>query len=226
VAGKRLNFDDNRSKLFFEFVRLKNEFNPTYFLLENVIMEDKIRDAISELLGVQPVCINSSLVSAQNRVRYYWTNLPIPRITDLGIKLRDIIDNNDSRDGAAIRGRNLNKATIQGRKLDSEGKRKDKDKNLPLTQCLEVRATNTDKSNCLTSFNKNNVLTYLPIGRYPDAYKNKLPFRFLSKTELCRLQTLPESYFDLAGSTQNQIVKMTGNCWTVKVVEQFFKSLK
>lgn len=74
-AGKGLNFEDPRSKLFFEFVRLKNELNPSYFLLENVPMPKKWRDIISGYLGVEPIVINSARVSAQNRVRYYWTNI-------------------------------------------------------------------------------------------------------------------------------------------------------
>lgn len=78
-AGKQLNFDDPRSKLFFEYVRLLNEIrvvNPNVlFLLENVVMKKEYQDVISEHLGVQPILINSSLVSAQNRKRLYWTNI-------------------------------------------------------------------------------------------------------------------------------------------------------
>ena len=62
-AGKQLNFDDPRSKLFFEFVRLKNECNPKYFLLENVKMRKDFQDIISKYLGVEPIEINSSTVS-------------------------------------------------------------------------------------------------------------------------------------------------------------------
>jgi DNA (cytosine-5)-methyltransferase 3A len=78
-AGKGLNFDDERSKLFFEFVRIKNELqaiNPDLiFLLENVRMKKEHELVISHYLGVFPIQINSSLVSAQNRVRNYWTNI-------------------------------------------------------------------------------------------------------------------------------------------------------
>ena len=68
-AGKNLNFDDPRSKLFFEFVRLVKECKPKYFLLENVKMKQEFQDIISEQLGVKPILINSCLVSAQNRKR-------------------------------------------------------------------------------------------------------------------------------------------------------------
>lgn len=71
-AGKQLNFDDPRSKLFFEFVRLLKECKPKYFLLENVKMKKEYQDVITEHLGVEPVKINSNLLSAQNRKRLYW----------------------------------------------------------------------------------------------------------------------------------------------------------
>ena len=68
-AGKGLNFEDPRSKLFFEFVRLLRETKPKYFLLENVVMKQEYQDVISEHLGVRPILINSSLVSSKNRKR-------------------------------------------------------------------------------------------------------------------------------------------------------------
>lgn len=76
-AGKQLNFDDPRSKLFFEFVRLRNELEPTYFLLENVQMKKVHQDVITKYLGVEPVLINSADFSKQDRKRLYWTNIPI-----------------------------------------------------------------------------------------------------------------------------------------------------
>jgi len=95
-AGAGLNFEDERSKLFFEFVRLKNELNPKYFLLENVKMKQEFQDIISEQLEVKPIMINSSLVSAQNRERLYWTNIPVVgQPTDKGILLKDIIEDGE-----------------------------------------------------------------------------------------------------------------------------------
>ena len=79
-AGKQLNFEDERSKLFFEFVRLLKECKPKYFLLENVKMKQEWQDVISQYLGVKPVEIDSSLFSAQQRKRLYWTNIPIKEI--------------------------------------------------------------------------------------------------------------------------------------------------
>lgn len=90
-AGKQLNFNDPRSKLFFEFVRLKNETNPTWFLLENVLMKKEFQDVISNQLGVEPIMINSTLVSAQNRKRLYWTNIPVNTYPeDKGITWKDV----------------------------------------------------------------------------------------------------------------------------------------
>lgn len=80
-AGKRLNFSDPRSKLFFEFVRLLKECNPKYFLLENVKMKKQCQNIISNHLGVNPAEINSALLSKQNRVRLYWSNIKIDSIT-------------------------------------------------------------------------------------------------------------------------------------------------
>jgi DNA-cytosine methyltransferase len=96
-AGKQLNFDDPRSKLFFEFVRLLKECTPKYFLLENVKMKKEYQDVITEHLGVEPIEINSNLLSAQNRKRIYWTNIPGVTIpNDKGILLKDIVhENND-----------------------------------------------------------------------------------------------------------------------------------
>lgn len=96
-AGKQLNFEDPRSKLFFTFVDILNharKYNPDVkFLLENVRMKQEYQDIISEALGVKPVMINSALVSAQNRVRLYWTNIgEIEQPQDRGILLKDILE--------------------------------------------------------------------------------------------------------------------------------------
>ena len=107
-AGKQLAFDDPRSALFFEFIRLLKEIKPKYFLLENVRMKQQFQDVITEqvsacypefeggdLFGsqIKPILINSALLSAQNRQRLYWTNIPnIEQPEDKGIVLRDILE--------------------------------------------------------------------------------------------------------------------------------------
>ena len=223
-SGKQLNFNDPRSKLFFEYVRAIKECQPKYFLLENVVMKKEWQDIISSYLGVEPIEINSSLVSAQNRRRLYWTNIPnvtLPK--DKNITLADILEDIEFPNPAAIRGRRLNKATIVGRRLDENGHRQDYDKTIPITQCLEVRASNTDKSNCLTTVDKDNVLTPLPVGRYPDAFKNNLPFRYYTTKEMCRLQTVPDNFLNMIPDSAAR--KALGNGWTVDVIAHIFSFL-
>ena len=223
-SGKLLNFNDPRSKLFFEAVRAIKECKPKYFLMENVVMKKEWQDIISSYLGVEPIEINSSLVSAQNRRRLYWTNIPnVTLPEDKNITLEDVLEDIDFPNPAAIRGRRLNKATIVGRRLDKNGHRKDTDKTIPITQCLEVRATNTEKSNCLTTVDKDNVLTALPIGRHPDAFKNNLPFRYYTTKEMCRLQTVPDDFLNMIPDSAAR--KALGNGWTVDVIAHIFSFL-
>lgn len=222
-SGKQLNFEDPRSKLFFEFVRLVKELNPEYWLLENVVMKKEYSQIITEYLGVEPVMINSSLVSAQNRERLYWANFPITQPEDKGVGLDDILETDEMVNPTAIRGRKLN-GSIVGRRLNDSGVRDDYNKDIPITQCLEVRATNQNKSNCMTTVEKDNVLTTMPVGRHRDAFKNNLPFRYYTLKEKCRLQTIPEDYFDDVVS-ENQAKIMLGNGWTADVIAHIFKDM-
>lgn len=92
-AGKELNFNDPRSRLYFEFERALEEVKPRYFLLENVRMRSEYKDTISRRLGVVGVEINSELVSAQSRNRAYWTNIQfVTPIEDKGISLQSILE--------------------------------------------------------------------------------------------------------------------------------------
>ena len=173
---------------------------------------------------LKSVKINSSLVSAQNRVRQYWTNWVITQPEDKDISLYDILEVTDMTSPAAIRGRRINKATIVGRRVNEDGKRSDYNKEIPISQCLEVRGKNVNKSNCITTVAKDNVLTTMPIGRHLDAFKLKLPFRYYTLTELCRLQTVPEDYFKGVAS-ENQSRKMIGNGWTVDVITHILSEI-
>ena len=126
IAGDGSGFD-GKSKLFFEYVRLLKECEPKYFLLENVRMKQEWQDIISKELGVEPIMINSGLVSGQNRVRYYWTNIPNVTVPeDKNISIWDIIPNSK---GAAKRNQRQKDGT-----------------NKPM---LNIRKDN--KSNCLVS---------------------------------------------------------------------------
>ncbi len=224
MAGNGQGLKGSQSKLFYEYARAIKEAQPKYFLLENVIMKKEWEDIITNILGVEPIEINSSLVSAQNRRRLYWTNIPnVTLPEDKNITLEDILEDIEFPNPAAIRGRRLNKATIVGRRLDKNGHRKDTDKTIPITQCLEVRATNTDKSNCLTTVDKDNVLTPLSIGRHPDAFKNNLPFRYYTTKEMCRLQTVPDDFLNMIPDSAAR--KALGNGWTVDVIAHIFSFL-
>ena len=224
MAGNGQGLKGSQSKLFYEYARAIKEVQPKYFLLENVIMKKEWEDIITNILGVEPIEINSSLVSAQNRRRLYWTNIPnVTLPEDKNITLEDVLEDIEFPNPAAIRGRRLNKATIVGRRLDKNGHRKDTDKTIPITQCLEVRATNTEKSNCLTTVDKDNVLTPLPIGRHPDAFKNNLPFRYYTTKEMCRLQTVPDDFLNMIPDSAAR--KALGNGWTVDVIAHIFSFL-
>lgn len=194
-----------QSYLFWEYMRLMKETKPKHFLLENVNMADKWKDIITENLGVEPIMINSRLVSAQNRVRLYWTNIPgVSMPEDKEVRLVDILEDKSYTNPGAIRGRHK-----------------------PTIQCLEVRDSYRDKSNCLTTVEKDNVLTPLSPGRYEDAYGkfsgNKLPFRYYTRLEYERLQTLPDHYTEPMGDSAAK--KAVGNGWTVDVIAHIFRGI-
>ncbi len=148
-AGKQLNFNDPRSKLFFEFVRILKEVrvhNPQVkFLLENVKMKRESMDIISEYLGVQPIEINSSLVSAQNRKRLYWTNIEsIIQPKDKKILLKDII----FKDALPIT--YTERRTEEAKKIRQQYMR-ESGRDFSPRRAKELIARRDDKSNCLTA---------------------------------------------------------------------------
>ena len=94
ASNDKLNFNRPESKLFFEYIRLLDEIKPKYFLLENVIMEHKHMKVINDYMEILPIRLNSNRVSAQNRDRFYWTNIPgIRKPKDKQIMLDDILEN-------------------------------------------------------------------------------------------------------------------------------------
>lgn len=109
-----------------------------------------------------------------------------------------------------------------------DGHRKDYDKNVKITQCLEVRrdknTVSIKKSNCLTTVMKDNVISSLPPGRYPNAFDMKDKFRYLTPVEMCRLQTLPDDYLD--GIAPNTAMSLAGNGWTVDVIAHLLRSIE
>lgn len=208
-AGKQLNFNDPRSKLFFEYVRVLNEVkdkNPNvYFLLENVKMKKESEAVITEILGVEPIEINSALVSAQNRKRLYWTNIPnIKQPKDKNILIRDILENNGDfefvhdniykngkRRGISWQydgsGRGHNSQSFRAYFLDGK------------IACLSHSAPQGAK-----------ILTSQGV-------------RKTTRIEHERLQTVPDNYTSVIDI--NKAKSVLGNGWTIDVIAHIFSFL-
>ena len=192
-----------QSYLFWEYVRILKEVKPKYFLLENVNMSKKWKDIISKTLGIEPIKIDSRLVSAQKRQRLYWTNIPNVKIPDdRNIYLKDIMqDRNDSsfvediptekRINYIIR--RMNKGFI---------------KNIYETK-------ETLKSECIVASIYKNMKGFI--------YKDDVGLRFFTPIELERLQTVPDNYTSAVSKSQRR--KMLGNGWTVDVIAHIFLHL-
>lgn len=208
-AGKTLGFDDDRSKLFFEFIRLMEELQPRYFFLENVVMKQEWLDIISGYMGVEPTFINSRMFSAQDRKRYYWTNIPNWDwiVKESPISFRDIAEERGFC--GAMRGRRLR-----------DGVRVDYDTSVPLVQHIECRID--EKSNCLTTVSKDNVLVKTNNRVFRSAL-SEVTWRYLTAIECERLQTLPDDYTKGVAKSSRKVA--LGNGWTVNVVAHFFKGL-
>jgi DNA-cytosine methyltransferase len=232
IAGKQLAFEDERSKLYFEFERILKEVNPTYFLLENVKMKQEYKNIITERLGVNPIAINSNLVSAQNRYRLYWTNIPsVTQPNDLNITLNDIIEQ-DVDEKYYIKFGRLSWLKTFGEVKERKG----------------YIAFNPTKAKCLTallepSLNTTYILQW-PHGTNKGGYRGldgKTPtlttsawesnnyllnngrVRKLTPIECERLQTVPDGYTDCVSDTQRY--KMLGNGWTVDVIAHILREM-
>ena len=246
-AGKQLAFNDPRSALFFTYVDILNHIQKhnqnVKFMLENVKMKKEHLNVISEYLGVNPFFINSALVSAQNRQRYYWANWNIEQPQDKGILLKDVIQHEVNAEfiitGCAIRGR-----------YDESGKieqnievRKDCKSNAVTTVCKDSMiaienesATKQGKSYSLTASQGNcvawnsierNQRTMIPVcnsnDENPNVYNNVL-YRKLTPIECERLQTFPDNWTDCVSNSQRY--KQMGNSWTVDVISHIFNQMK
>lgn len=200
--SERLGLQGQKSSLFWEFVRAKNELNPKYFLLENVEMLANDYETISQALGIYPVNINSELVSAQLRNRFYWTNIgdknynlfgfptcAIPQPKDKKIYLQEILTS-----GFADR----------------------------------LKAHCIKESESRPYSNKAKMLRrYRTTGMFTLVFEDKndeLSCRHLNQTELERLQTLPEGYTKILN--RNHAAGVIGDGWTVDVIAHIFSYLK
>lgn len=225
-AGAGLNFEDERSKLFFEFVRLKNELKPKYFLLENVKMKQEFQDIISEQLGVKPIMINSSLVSAQNRERLYWTNIPvIGQPKDKGILLKDIIE-----DGECLKDKSQ---TILATLYKENAKSMIKRNKQGLLILKNIYPKKGQNGNVYSIFGKCKTLSAgvgikgngIGSSNAPKIESiNADGWRKLSPLECERLQTVPDGYTKYVSDTQRY--KALGNGWTVDVISFIFSFLR
>jgi len=240
-AGKQLNFEDPRSKLFFEFVRLLKEVKPKYFLLENVKMKQEFQDVISDYLGVKPVEINSALVSAQNRKRLYWTNIPIQGLPDdKGIMLPDIVLEGDFPEYECKDDRLfyfLEKEVERG-KVGYFGKDAQANRVYYLHgKSITLMSAKTKMGHYLFGvltpdrrekgqngqrFNDGKKFYTLTAQDRHGIFKDGIMRRLLP-VECERLQTVPEQYTSCVSEAQRY--KMLGNGWTVDVIAWIFKHM-
>ena len=164
---------EGKSGLFWEYARILKEASPKYFLLENVNMKKEWQDIISKELGVQPVAFNSNLVSAQNRDRLYWTNIPFTLPKGKGIKYCDVLEDAPFRE-------------LKPFMFNKWGDKMRIDKG--------VNWVMNDKANCLTTKNCHTNQYLLN--------EDKTMMRLMSAIEFERLQTVPEGYTDCVSNTE------------------------
>ena len=229
---------EGQSYLFWEYMRLAYQAKPKWFLLENVIMDAKWEAIISEALNCKPVFINSNSVSAQNRKRLYWTNIPFDASfaeKESELQLGHIIEeeNIDFQLTSTIEFKKL-KAQLEQTFIDGllfEHIEKNvwtervfkKDRNtLAYRKLFSQLKSLFDKSNCLTTSGQNfsnsgstNIVFITKEG--------KLNIRPLNPTECERLQTVPDGY--TKGVSRNKRIAMLGNGWTVDIIANIFKGI-
>ena len=224
--GKGL-IEGERSSLFFAFVDLLKAIKPKYFLVENVRMKKEYQDIISDILGVQPIKINSSLVSAQNRVRLYWTNIPnIEHPTDRGIVLSDILedgfvdrDKAHCVDANYFKGGNLKSYFEKHRRqlvFSKDGLCHVGDADLKGIQCIKRVYHPAGKSPTLTTMGGGH--------REPKILQEGHTYRKLTPIECERLQTVPDNYTAHVSNTQRY--KMLGNGFTVEVIKHILSNME
>lgn len=196
----------SKSKLFFEFLRAKNEMCPRYFLLENnASMSKENRDLISKYMGCEPIMINSANFSAQNRKRFYWTNIPVLPYVAKNIVISDILYNVAPRENVTDK---IYKYVFSG---DYKGRKIEKTTKNAIREISEKSRT---IGTCAYDISSNTGICFHMGDEY---YKpNQIEFE--------RLQTLPDGYTSVLPI--NKAVFNIGNGWTVDVIAHIFKGLK
>ena len=231
-AGKGLNFEDNRSKLFFNFVDILNivkKYNPNVkFLLENVQMKKEWIEVINEYMGVEAININSKLVSAQNRPRLYWTNINFEPIQDKNINLIDILD------------KTIEFNYIYHEKIKIDKSISENSINLISNIDNEIRIKQATKKGYIVANSGDGVNLSFPSsksrrGRVVNKKSSTLDtscdicvyyddvIRRFTIEELEKLQTLPVGY--TKGVTDKARIKAIGNGWTVDVISHILRGI-
>jgi DNA-cytosine methyltransferase len=228
IAGKRLNFDDPRSRLFFEFVNCLKYFKPKYFLLENVRMKKEIQDVISAELGCEPVLINSALVSAQQRKRLYWCNWAVGQPMDREIFLKDILEDGDgiihtNFSGNKARHYKKSCALRAGASANYQVVFKDKNKPIQVGIASDIKGNDILKRIYSTEA-KSPTLTAICGGNQERKIAiDESHYRKLTPMECERLQTLPDGYTDSVSNSQRY--KMIGNGWNIETIVHILRQL-
>jgi len=195
---------EGKSGLFFHWLRVRDEIDPDYWLLESVKGNKKAIEQITSLVGGKLHRINSNLITAQNRDRLYWTNINVLPIVVKNISLQDILEDEPCQDETTLK---------EGRyKWLTEGKGQD---------CLKARYAALDpaKANCLTARSDASWNCNYVTGKDGKARK-------LSCIEYERLQTVPDNYTLVPGVHTRERYKSLGNGWTANVVAHIFKGMK
>jgi len=197
----RIGLEGDKSGLFFEALRILKEVKPKYFIMENVAsMPKHDRKVISDLLGVEPIKINSKLVSGANRSRLYWTNIPDVQLPiDRKITLQSIIEDGfaDKKKGNSVLTKNI-PYTVNGLKRY-------------LTKSIGQVAFHTKDFAYASKDEKLDIIE----GMTNDEVR-KL-FRPLNTVELSRLQTLPDNYLEILKKTPSH--HCIGNSFTLEVIK-------
>ena len=194
-------------ELFKQYVRALTEAKPKYFLYENnKSMSNSIRDEITKYLGVAPILINSALVSAQNRNRYYWTNIPNVHLPDdRGILLKDIIES-----GSVDREKSL---CLTRRYAGFSGSQ----------SCLCRRYFGKSMSQAVFEGSINEIKAKYKNNPYFESDEKNI--RQMTVKECERLQTLPDDYTNVDGVSKVKRYEAIGNGWTVDVIAYILKNI-
>ena len=215
-AGKELNFNDERSKLFFEYDRILKEVNPAYFLLENVVMRKEYSDIITDILGVTPIMINSALVSAQERKRLYRTNIQgIKQPKDRNIYLYDIVNFKSE-------------IPLKENIIDEISKYTKRDFDVSIDKNGNIRPHRKDKrksgiSEIGTLRNPNCKSVTIIKSHAPKTYKSPFEIYELNRNECEQLQNVPINY--TIPVSEKQAKDLLGDGWTIEVIKHIFKNI-